>query len=179
MQNLNIRYPNLYTTNQYCKCSSIEDTLHILLCSKNTKNIQQSLTNIINNTLQQSQLISISDITLLNTLSLLSTNSTNIQYNFLIPTILGIYSKPTYHNTKILLKKQTELFLTNFSNNLLNWFYHIIWSQRNIFQHQWEIARNITKKTKRTKITLPSSTTQANTSRTHIQPINLHSAIEK
>ena len=133
MQNLNICYPNLYTTNQCCKCSSIEDTLHILLCSKNTENIQQSLTNIINNTLQQSQLISISDITLLNTLSLLSTNSTNIQYNFLIPTILGIYSKPTYHNTKILLKKQTELFLTNFSNNLLNWFYHIIWSQRNIF----------------------------------------------
>src|SRR5260364_62136 len=74
MQNLNIRYPNLYTTNQCCKCSSIEDTLHILLCSKNTENIQQSLTNIINNTLQQSQLVSISDITLLNTLSLLSTN---------------------------------------------------------------------------------------------------------
>ncbi|KAF0524608.1 hypothetical protein F8M41_015137 [Gigaspora margarita] len=82
MQNFNIRYPNLYTTNQRCKCSSIEDTLHILLCSKNTENIQQSLTNIINNTLQQSQLISISDITLLNTLSLLSTNFTNIQLSY-------------------------------------------------------------------------------------------------
>jgi RNase H len=39
MQNLNIRYPNLYTTNKCCKCPLIEDSLHILLCSKNTENI--------------------------------------------------------------------------------------------------------------------------------------------
>ena len=136
MQNLNIRYPNLYTTNKCCKCPSIEDSLHILLCSKNTENIQQSLINITTNTLQQLQITSIQPITLLNTLLLSTNNSSNIQYNSLIPTILGIYSKTIYQNAKTLIKKQTEPILISLSNNLLYWFYHEIWFKRNTFQHQ-------------------------------------------
>ena len=119
MQNLNIRYPSLYTTNKCCKCSLIEDTLHILLCSKNTETIQQSLINITNNTLHQLQL-NIPSTILLNSLLLITTNSPNIQPDLLLPTILGIFSKSIYQNIKTLLNKQTELFLINFSNNLLN-----------------------------------------------------------
>ena len=179
MQNLNIRYPNLYTTNKCCKCPLIEDSLHILLCSKNSINIQQSLINIATNTLQQLQLTSIQPITLLNILSLSTNNSSNIQYNSLIPTILGIYPKTIYQNTKTLLKKQTEYTLFNFSNNLLHWFYHEIWFQRNSFQHQWEMARNITPKTKCTKFSTPSLTNQTNSHNSYPQLTNSLNAIEK
>ena len=133
MQNLNIRYPNLYTTNKCCKCPLTEDSLHILLCSKNTESIQQSLINITTDTFQQLQITSIQPITLLNTLLLPTNNSPNTQYNSLIPTILGIYSKTIYQNTKTLIKKQTEPILINLSNNLLYWFYYDIWSKHNSF----------------------------------------------
>jgi hypothetical protein len=179
MQNLNVRYPNLYTTNKCCKCPLIEDSLHILLCSKNTENIQQSLINITTNTLQQLQITSIQPTTLLNTLQLSANNLSNMQYNSLIPTILGIYPKTIFQNTKTLTKKQTEPILIKFSNNLLHWFYHEIWFQRNSFQHQWEIARNITPKIKRTKFSTPILTNQTNLNRSHLQLIDPHDAIEK
>ena len=179
MQNLNIRYPNLYTTNKCCKCPQIEDSLHLLLCSKNTGNIQQSLINITTNTLQQLHITSIQPTLLLNTLSLPTTNSLNTQYNSLIPIILGIYPRTIYQNIKTLLKKQTEPTLINLSNNLLHWFYHEIWFKRNTFQHQWESARNITPKTKRTKFSTPLLTNQINLQSSNLQPIDPHDAIEK
>ena len=178
MQNLNIRYPSLYTTNKCCKCSLIEDTLHILLCSKNMETIQQSLINITNNTLHQLQL-NIPSTILLNSLLLITTNSPNIQPDLLLPTILGIFSKSIYQNIKTLLNKQTELFLINFSNNLLNWFYQEIWFKQNSFQHQWEMARNITQKTKCSKLTLPLTNNYTNTHTSHSRLINPHNAIEK
>ena len=179
MQNLNIRYPNLYTTNKCCKCPQIEDSLHLLLCSKNTGNIQQSLINITTNTLQQLHITFIQPTLLLNTLSLPTTNSLNTQYNSLIPIILGIYPRTIYQNIKTLLKKQTEPTLINLSNNLLHWFYHEIWFKRNTFQHQWESARNITPKTKRTKFSTPLLTNQINLQSSNLQPIDPHDAIEK
>ena len=179
MQNLNIRYPNLYTTNKCCKCPLTEDSLHILLCSKNTEDIQQSLINITTNTLQQLQLTSIQPSLLLDMLSLPTPNSSNIQYNSLIPTILGIYPRLTYQNIKTITKKQTEHMLIKLSNNLLHWFFHEIWFKRNLFQHQWEIARNITPKTKRNKFSTPFLTNQTNTYRSHLQLTNPHNAIEK
>src|SRR6201988_3034339 len=106
MQNLNIRYPNLYTMNKCCKCPLTEDSLHILLCPKNTENIQQSLINITTNTFQQLQITSIQPITLLNTLLLPTNNSPNTQYTPLIPQIFGIYSKTIHQNTKTLTKNK-------------------------------------------------------------------------
>ena len=47
MQNLNIRYPYLYTTSNCIQCLNTENTKHILLFKKNNSNIYQSLINII------------------------------------------------------------------------------------------------------------------------------------
>ena len=105
---------------------AIENTLHILLYSKNNENIQQSLLNITSNTLNQLEITSTPPITILNTLSQATFDSINLQYNFLLPTILGIYSKPIYYTLKTLLKKQTELFVISLSNNSFKWFYHEI-----------------------------------------------------
>ena len=128
---------------------------------------------------QQLQITSILPTTLLNLLLIPTTTSSNIQYNSLLPSILGIYSKIIYQNIKVLTKKQTELLLTNLSNNLLNWFYHEIWFQQNSFQHQWKIAHNITPKVKRNKLSLLPFTNQTNTQKLYIQPLDPHYAIEK
>ena len=112
--------------NKCCKCPLTEDSLHILLYPKNTEDIQQSLINITTNTLQQLQLTSIQPSLLLDMFSLSTPNFSNIQYNSLIPTILGIYPRLIYQNIKTVTKKQTEHMLIKLSNNLLHWFFHRI-----------------------------------------------------
>ena len=61
---------------------------------------------------------------------------------------------PTHMITQLhlLLHKKTLLFCTQLSNLLLEWFNQKIWQPRNKYQHDWETLRNITTKSKRTKI---------------------------
>ena len=146
MENLHIRYPYLYPTSKCCRCSDTEDTLHLLLCSNNNNNIQQSVINIITDTLASLKITTISPLTILNTLLHFTLHTRTPQYNLLLYYIIGIYSSNVFENIKSLTTKQTKLFLTTLSNNLLDWFQNIIWSSRNIFQHQWEHTRNITSK---------------------------------
>src|SRR5437868_6451711 len=80
MQNLNIYYPYLYTTSNYTQCLIIENTIHILFCTKNNPNIQQSLTYIIHNTLISLKISTITAYTLLNILLNFTLNSSNLQY---------------------------------------------------------------------------------------------------
>ena len=129
MQNLNIRYPYLYTTSNCTQCPIIEDTTHILLCTKNNPNIQQSLTYIIHNTLISLKIPTITAHTLLNILLNFILNSPNPQYHYILYTITGTFSTTIYTNIKNIVQKQTNYLLTNISNNLLNWLYNDIWSQ--------------------------------------------------
>jgi hypothetical protein len=179
MQNLNIRYPYLYTTSACCQCPNVEDTLHILICTKNTINIQQALLNIINNTLTTLNISSISSTILLNILLHFTLNTTNLQYHHILNLLVGTISSTTFNNIKILTKKQTIPLLINLSNNLLSWFFNEIWFSRNIAQHQWETARNITSKSKRTKLFLPTISSVPNTNPTTTPTTNNSSAIEK
>src|ERR1051326_9136051 len=68
MQNLNIRYPYLYTTSNCTQCLNTENTLHILVCKKNNPNIHQSLINIINNLFNSLKITTITASNLLNIL---------------------------------------------------------------------------------------------------------------
>jgi len=179
MQNLNIRYPYLYTTSICCQCPNVEDTLYILICTKNTINIQQALLNIINNTLTTLNISSISSTILLNILLHFTLNTTNLQYHHILNLLVGTISSTTFNNIKILTKKQTIPLLINLSNNLLSWFFNEIWFSRNIAQHQWETARNITPKSKRTKLFLPTISSVPNTNPTTTPTTNNSSAIEK
>ena len=105
MQNLNIRYPYLYTTNNCSRCNITEDTLHILLCSKNNLNIQHTFLNIIDQTINQLQISSISSSTLFNLIFQPMLNSNNSYFNNIIPILLGIYSTTSFQNIQNLTKK--------------------------------------------------------------------------
>jgi hypothetical protein len=179
MQNLNIRYPYLYTTSTCTRCSKIENTLHLILCSNNNINIQQSLINIIHQTLLSINISNISSTNLLNILLNFTLYSPNPQYHFIINSIVGTFTTITYNHIKILTQKQTNTFLTNLSNNLLNWYYEDLWFPRNTHQHNWEQSRNITSKTKRSKITLPILSTPRNTNTNTIQIVDTSIYIEK
>ena len=53
MQNLNLRYPLLYTTPNCIYCQTPEDILHLFTCPKQKYNLQQTLQSLISNTAQQ------------------------------------------------------------------------------------------------------------------------------
>ena len=179
MQNLNICYPYLYTTSNCSRCTNTEDVLHLFLCSSNTTNISQSLENIIHNTLLSFQITNITSTTLLNILLKFTLYSSNPQYKYILHAITGTYSLSIYDNIKTLINKQTDSFLLHLSNNLLTWFHQDLWSIRNIYQHQWELSRNITSKSKRTKISLPTLSNPSNNIITSSQFINTNSLITK
>ena len=128
MENLHIRYPYLYPTSKCCRCSDTEDTLHLLLCSNNNNNIQQSVISIITDTLTSLKITTISPVTILNTLLHFILNTHTLQYSFLLYYIIGIYSFNVFENIKLHTTKQAKLFLISLSNNLLNWFQNTIWS---------------------------------------------------
>jgi len=128
MQNLSIRYPHLYTTSNCTQCLTTEDIAHILLCTKNTPNIQQSLIDIINNTLTSLKISTITAQTLLNILLHFTLNTSNSQYHYILLSITGTFPLTIYTNIKNILQKQTDSLLTNLSNNLLKWLYIDIWS---------------------------------------------------
>ena len=105
MQNLNIRYPYLYITSNYTQCPITEDTTHILLCTKNNLNIQQSLTYIIYNTLISLKISIITAHILLNILLNFTLNSSNPQYHYILYAITGTFSTTTYTNIKNIVQK--------------------------------------------------------------------------
>ena len=179
MQNLNIRYPFLYTTSTCSRCLTTEDTIHLILCSNNNTNIKQSLINITQQTITFLKISNTSALTLLNIILNSTLNSPNLQYQPIIYSIIGIFSTPIYNNIKALLHKQTDFFFINFSNNLLKWYYQDLWFERNIHQHHWEQLRNITPKTKRTKFSLPTIRTISNNNITNTQQTNITPYIEK
>ena len=113
MQNLNIRYLYLYTTSTCTRCSNIEDTLHLILCSKNNINIQQSLIDIIQQTLISLNIFNISATNLLNTLINFILNSSNSLYSLIIYAITRTFTTTTYNNIKLLIQKQTNFFFIN------------------------------------------------------------------
>ena len=89
-------------------------------------------------------------------------NSNNSYFNNIIPILLRIYSTTSFQNIQNLTKKQTNSLLSNISTKLLDWFYQEIWPICNISQHQWEQARNITSKSKQTKLALSILPNQTN-----------------
>ena len=165
MQNLNIRYPLLYTTPNCVYCQLTEDIPHLLSCSKQKSNLQQILYNLITNTTQQLNISA--EIT--NTIHTILLHYLNTSpYLYFLNLIQGLYPISLYDDIKILLHKTTLPFFTTLSNASLNWFYQQIWLPRNILQQQWEKARNITNKSKRSKIysLIPTSQSISNTSNT-------------
>ena len=81
MESLHICYPYLNPTSKCSCCSDNEETLYILLCSNNNNNIQQSITNIITNTLVSLKITTILPTTILNILLYFTLNSPNPQFN--------------------------------------------------------------------------------------------------
>src|SRR6185295_18967829 len=116
---------------------------------------------------------------LLNILLNFTLNTPNPQLKYILYTITGTFTSITYENIKSLINKQTDIFLLQLSNDLLNWFYQDLWSIRNIYQHQWEKSRNITSKSKRTKIYLPTLPNSSNNTTISFQPINTNPFIIK
>src|SRR6185295_19483067 len=149
------------------------------LCTKNTIDIQQALLNTIDNTLSTLNITSISSTTLLNTILHFILNTTNPQYYHILNLLVGTISSTTLDNIKILINKQTIPLVINLFNNFLSWFFNEIWFSRNIAQHQWETARNITSKSKRTKLSLPIITPLSTANSTTTQTTNNSFAIEK
>src|SRR5260363_370017 len=179
IENLHIRYPYLYPTSKCSRCSDNEDTIHILFCLNNNNNIQQSITNIITNTLTFLKITTLSPTTILNILLHSTLNSPNPQFNSFLYYIIGIFLSNIFENIKLLTAKQTKLFLTTLSNNLLEWFQNTIWSSRNISQHQWEHACNITSKMKKRKYFFPNTFNTTTISSSNISHIDYSSFIEK
>jgi len=165
MQNLNIHYPLLYTTPNCVYCQLIEDIPHLLSCSKQKSNLQQILHNLIINITQQLN-ISAKITNTIHTILLHYLNTS--PHLYFLNLIQGLYPISLYDDIKTLFHKTTLPFFTTLSNSSLNWFYQQIWLPRNILQQQWEKARNITNKSKHSKIysLIPTSQSISNTSNT-------------
>ena len=149
MQNLNIRYPLLYTTPNCAYCHTVEDIQHLLICPKQQLNLQHILQTLITNTIQQLNI----SAELTNTIHIILLHQSNTPlYLHFLNLIQGLYSISLYNNIKIHLHKTTLPFLITLSNASLNWFHQQIWLPRNIIQQQWEKAHNITNKSKRSKL---------------------------
>ena len=142
-------------------------------------NILQSLKNTIQDTLILLKITNITSTTLLNILLNFTLNTSNPQLKYILYTITGTFTSIIYENIKSLINKQTDILLLQLSNDLLNWFYQDLWSIRNIYQHQWEKSRNITSKSKRTKIYLPTLPNSSNNTTISSQPINTNPFIIK
>src|SRR6185295_5757027 len=91
MQNLNLRYPLLYTTPNCIYYQTPEDILHLFTCSKQKYNLQQTLQSLISNTAQQ----------------------LNISSELQIKSILFCHNKQTlfYTLTFLILFKASSLYL--------------------------------------------------------------------
>ena len=134
MANLNIQYPNLYLTSNCSFCNQHENTEHLLLCTLHSIDFHNIL------------LIQITDY--LNTLSLtntapqiilqyilLNSNPPDLTNTFLL-LIQGIISTNCYEQINSLLKKSTNNFFIQLSNNLFLWFQAKIWNARNLIHHK-------------------------------------------
>src|SRR6185295_11481169 len=103
----------------------------------------QLLNNLIHETLFSLQISNILPMILLNILLQFTLNSPTLQYKHILHAITGTYTITTYNNIKEIANKQTNSLLLNLSNNLLNMYFYKLWFIYNIYQYQWEQARNI------------------------------------
>ena len=123
MQNLNLRYPLLYTTPNCVYCQAPEDILHLLTCPKQKHNLQQIIQTLISNTAQQLNISSeLSDKIYI----ILSQQTNTPLYSYFLNLIQGLFSISQYDNIRILLHKTTTPFFIALSNTSLNWFHQHI-----------------------------------------------------
>ena len=123
MQNLNLRYPLLYTTPNCVYCQTSKDISHLFTCPKQKYNLQQILQTLISNTTQQLNISSeLSDKIYI----ILSQQTNTPLHSYFLNLIEGLYSISHYDNIKILLHKTTTSFFIALSNATLNWFYQQI-----------------------------------------------------
>ena len=123
MQNLNLRYPLLYTTPNCVHCQTLEDIPHLFTCSKQKYNLQQILQTLISNTTQQLNISSeLSDKIYI----ILSQQTNTSLHSYFLNLIQGLFSISQYDNIKILLHKTTSSFFITLLNASLNWFHQHI-----------------------------------------------------
>jgi hypothetical protein len=178
MSNLHLRYPYLYLTPNCTRCNQQEDTLHLLNCSQAPLNHYQILNQHIIQTTTELKIENINASIITNIL--LNTNTPNTPSQNILFLIQGTFSQNILNRLQPIFNKNTTNFCLNLSNNLLIWFNSNIWQIRNQFQHDWEVSRNITSKSKRIKFSLPNITSRnPTTSTTTIYNHNIDSFIEK
>ena len=159
MENLNIRYSNLYLTPNCSFCNQLENTIHLLTCSLHSTNSNNILLTHIQNHLTTLKILNISSQLIFETIhsyfnSLLTTSNQIILF-----LIQGTIPISLINSLKLQLKKLTINFFILLSNSLLEWFNNSIWNIRNQKHHEWETLRNISTKKRKTTYILPTQHT--------------------
>jgi hypothetical protein len=181
MENLKIRYPNLYLTSNCTRCNHPENTIHLITCTQNNINIEQILLSKIIQTTNQITSIQNSHQLLYSLFINYSTNSNISISNLLLLIIQGLFPLELTNQLQTLLRKNYSSFSTNLSNQLINWFNTNIWQHRNTYQHEWEKQRGISTKTKQNKSykIFSSNSNTANTLTTYIPNTDITLYIQK